>query len=35
MSTFAAVVLFTGVIAYAVLGGADYGAHSEVGVRAT
>ncbi|MEV4708727.1 cytochrome d ubiquinol oxidase subunit II [Actinoplanes sp. NPDC049316] len=26
MSTFAAVVLFTGVVAYAVLGGADYGA---------
>ena len=26
MSTFAAVVLFIGVVAYAVLGGADYGA---------
>src|SRR3954463_1963173 len=26
MSTFAAVVLFAGVVAYAVLGGADYGA---------
>src|SRR3954465_5690838 len=26
MSTFAAVVLFTGVVAYAVCGGADYGA---------
>src|SRR3954453_5055264 len=26
MSTFAAVVLFVGVVAYAVLGGADYGA---------